>query len=138
MHFQWSESETPKATCTTAHKLWPSCVFGEQETMWEWQQGLCKVMVLREAEWCLSLAQPGVHSPQRHSGSLCSQDLTLSHPELTTETCHHPSPLGPECARTDRLNAAPVTASSSRFLRLVKSLSSTICLGQSSPEHWRP
>lgn len=75
--------------------------------MRERQQGLGKVVVLREAEWSLSLTQPGVHSTQAHSELLCSQNLTLPHPELTTETCHHPSALGTEHARTDRLSVQP-------------------------------
>lgn len=72
--------------------------------MREWQQGLGKVMVLREAERSLSLTQPGVHSTQGHTRSFCSQDLTLPRPELTTETCGHPSTLTTEHIRTDRLS----------------------------------
>lgn len=99
--------------------------------MREWQQGLGKVMVLREAERSLSLTQPGVHSTQGHTGSFCSQDLTLPRPELTTETCGHPSTLSTDYrARQDRQAecAAPATATSSRFLGLVRNLSSTTTL----------
>lgn len=95
----------------------PASCFGEQEKMWERQQGPSKLVVLREAEWSLSLTQPGVHSTQGHSRSFCSQNLTLPHPELTAGvTCCHPSPLGTEHARTEAECAVPVTATSSQFL----------------------
>lgn len=85
--------------------------------MREWQQGLSKVVVLREVERSLSLTQPGVHSTQGHTGSFCSQDLTLPRSELTTETCGHPSTLSTDYrARQDR--QAVCSTCNSHFLTI--------------------
>lgn len=47
----------------------------------------------------------GSQNTKEHSRSFCSQNLTLPHPEPTAGvTCCHPSPLGTEHARTDRLS----------------------------------
>lgn len=102
--------------------------------MWEWQQGLCEVVVLREAEWSLSLTQPGAHRD--------SQDLTVPHPELTTETCHIP-----ERARTDRLSVQPLHShlltisglSEEKFIlynqpRTLETLKGNCCTSRSSTE----
>lgn len=61
-----------------------------------------------------------------HSGSFCSQELTLPHPELSTQSRGHASPRGTESARTHRLRVQPVT--SSQFPGSGRNLSSTTTL----------